>query len=269
MFLQNEQYALGDRSWDACTISRWTVSRRTRRYLKRAVGYTFWGRFYPTLVAFAAENADRQTRRLLIGGYDGAAVFRVRESPRRAHAREGEISIWPSYDNTAGNFRIPIHGWSNGKNGNPSVISVMDSFDSALVCVPVLMHQRAPHHSCMSACTARACMYHTHSGWHRDRFIRSRVSSCQVANRQRVFRNGLMGLSINYRKNVENKDNFISSILQFNVERPIVPIIYITQALCWIVLLLWNKQHSISVFNIRWVFDSRGNSKKLDVPSAR
>jgi len=91
--------------------------------------------------AGTVENSDRQTCRLLIGGYDDAVVFRVRENPPRAHAREDEVSIWPPYDNmTAGNFRIPIHGRSNGKNGNPSVISVMDSFDSTLVCMSVPMH---------------------------------------------------------------------------------------------------------------------------------
>jgi len=48
--------------------------------------------FYPTLVAFAGENSDCQTRRLLIGGRNGAAIFRVRGTSRRTHAREGEGS---------------------------------------------------------------------------------------------------------------------------------------------------------------------------------
>lgn len=79
---------------------------------------------------------DCQTRRLLIGGDDDAAIFRV----RRIREGEGEVSIWPSYDNTtADNFRIPIHGQSNGKNGNPSVISVMDSFDSTSICVRAIL----------------------------------------------------------------------------------------------------------------------------------
>lgn len=44
--------------------------------------------FYPTPVASVGENLDCQTRRLLIGGRNGAAIFRVRGTSRRTHARE-------------------------------------------------------------------------------------------------------------------------------------------------------------------------------------
>lgn len=101
-----------------------------------AVECTFPRQFYPALVAPAVENSDVTARHV---GY-WLAVRRGDISRAENHGGregEGEVSIWPSYDNTtADNFRIPIHGQSNGKNGNPSVISVMDSFDSTSICVP-------------------------------------------------------------------------------------------------------------------------------------
>lgn len=54
---------------------------RMRRYFKRASRIHILRQFYPAPVSLTAENSDRQTRRLLIGGYDGAVVFRVWENP--------------------------------------------------------------------------------------------------------------------------------------------------------------------------------------------
>lgn len=58
------------------------ILNRSRIYIPK--------QFYPIpIAATAAENSDCQARRLLIGGHDGAAIFRMRESPG-GHTREGE-----------------------------------------------------------------------------------------------------------------------------------------------------------------------------------
>lgn len=126
---------------------------------------TFRGSFIP---GNSVENSDCRARRLLIGERR-ARISRVctgedyepdgdRKSTRITRGwieprGTTEVSIWPLYDNTtAGNFRILIHkGRVMGKNGNPSVISVIDSFDSSWLwmrdCLYLYaLHPCADHH---------------------------------------------------------------------------------------------------------------------------
>lgn len=101
----------------------------------------------------------------------------------------------------------------------------MNSFDSALVCVPVLVH------TCVASFLyIRVYMHVPHALDVGSRSFHV-FTSVDLSSGQNITRihNGLVGPSTKLIKNTTNKISL--SILQFNVKIPIIPIIYNSSSL--------------------------------------